>query len=45
MRAVLQQGVADKCARVLMDCGVFKQDDAGRKGFLRFLESVGFART
>lgn len=45
VRAVLQQGVADKCARVLMDCGVFKQDDAGRKGFLRFLESVGFART
>lgn len=42
---VLRQGVADKCARVLMDAGVYKQTDAGRKGFLRFLSSVGFART
>ena len=42
---VLRQGVADKCARVLMDAGVYKQTDAGRKGFLRFLASVGFART
>ena len=42
---VLRQGVADKCARVLMDAGVFKQTDAGRKGFLRFLDTLGFART
>ena len=42
---VLRQGVADKCARVLMDAGVYKQNDAGRKGFIRFLSSVGFART
>lgn len=43
--AVLRQGVADKCARVLMDAGVYKQTDAGRKGFLRFLASLGYART
>ena len=33
---VLRQGVADKCARVLMDAGVYKQNDAGRKGFHPF---------
>ncbi len=42
---VLRQGVADKCARVLMDAGVYKQTDAGRKGFLKFLATLGFART
>ncbi len=30
------------CVRLLHDCGVFKDDSAGRSGFLRFLGSVGF---
>ena len=42
--AILRQGVADKCGRVLMDAGVYKQSDAGRKGFLRFLQGLGYAK-
>jgi hypothetical protein len=30
---------------VLINAGVNKQNGAGRKRFLRFLSSVGFART
>ena len=39
---VLRQGVADKCARVLMDAGVYKQDENGRDGFTRFMASLGY---
>ncbi len=37
---ILRREVADVCAQVLIDCGVYKQDDRGRAGFLRFLESL-----
>ena len=43
-RSALRAGLADKCARVLADAGVYKQTDAGDAGVLRFLESIGYAR-
>ncbi|MBE5792848.1 MAG: UDP-glucose--hexose-1-phosphate uridylyltransferase [Clostridiales bacterium] len=39
---IIKQGVAKKCNRVLADAGVYKQTEKGRKGFVRFLETVGF---
>lgn len=38
---VLRQALAQKCARVLEDAGVFKLNDAGLQGFLRFTQSIG----
>ncbi|MBQ3169449.1 MAG: UDP-glucose--hexose-1-phosphate uridylyltransferase [Clostridia bacterium] len=40
--AIVKKGVAKKCKRVLADAGVYKQTEQGRKGFVRFLETVGF---
>ena len=40
--AIIKKGVAQKCNRVLADAGVYKQTEKGRKGFVRFLETVGF---
>ena len=39
---IIKKGVAKKCNRVLADAGVYKQTDKGRKGFVKFLETVGF---
>ncbi|MDQ9815657.1 hypothetical protein RFZ01_14840, partial [Acinetobacter pittii] len=38
---VMHSELADVCAQVLKDAGVYKQDDAGRAGLHRFLNSVG----
>ena len=40
--ASLRKKCGEKCVRVLDDCGVFKDDEEGLKGFLRFLESIGY---
>ena len=40
--ALLRREVAAVCAQVLADAGVYKQDDRGRAGFLRFAESIGY---
>ncbi|MDO4483422.1 MAG: UDP-glucose--hexose-1-phosphate uridylyltransferase [Clostridia bacterium] len=42
-RAILRKEIADVCAQVLADAGVFKQDGNGIAGMKRFLTSVGFA--
>ncbi len=39
---VLRAGLADKCARVLMDAGVYKQNEQGDKGILRFLAQLNY---
>ena len=41
-RALLRQEVAAVCAQVLADAGVYKQDERGLQGMLRFLASVGY---
>lgn len=38
----VRRGLGRKCARVLADAGVYKHDENGRAGFVRFLESVGY---
>ena len=38
--AVLREEVAEVCARVLEDAGVYKHTEAGLAGMLRFLASV-----
>ena len=38
----VRTGVARKCRRVLADAGVYKQTPEGRKGFVKFLNTVGF---
>lgn len=40
--ARIRHGCGQACVRLLHDCGVFKDDAAGRAGFLRFLAEVGF---
>ena len=42
--AVLRSEVAQVCAQVLTDAGVYKQDEAGLAGFLRFVESLGYRK-
>ncbi len=42
--AALRAGLAEKCAQVLADAGVYKQTPDGDAGVLRFLGSLGFAR-
>ena len=37
---ILQDEVGHVFAQVLADAGVYKLDEAGRAGFVRFLESV-----
>lgn len=39
---VLRDEVAAVCAQVLADAGVYKQDERGTQGMLRFLASVGY---
>ncbi|MBR0463249.1 MAG: UDP-glucose--hexose-1-phosphate uridylyltransferase [Clostridia bacterium] len=38
----IYQGVARKCCRVLADAGVYKHDEAGRQGVIRFLNTLGY---
>ena len=40
--AILRQEVALVCAQVLADAGVYKRDEAGLAGFLRFMKSLGY---
>lgn len=42
--AAVRSELADVCAQVLKDAGVFKQDEAGREGLYRFLSTVGLTR-
>ena len=41
--AAIQTALTAKCTRVLKDAGVYKLDEAGQAGLLRFLGSVGYA--
>ena len=41
-KAAIRQGLSVKCARVLADAGVYKADEAGQAGLLRFLAPLGF---
>lgn len=41
-REALRTGLANKCARVLADAGVYKRTPEGDAGVLRFLESIGY---
>ena len=41
---VLRQETANVCAQVLRDAGVYKLDEKGVRGFLRFAESLGYGR-
>jgi len=43
-QAALRSGLADKCAKVLIDAGVYKNDEKGNAGVLRFLESIGYSK-
>jgi len=40
--ARLKQEVANVCAQVLADAGVYKQNEEGLNGFKRFMESLGY---
>lgn len=40
-RELLNQAVADICAQVLDDCGVFKRGEDGLCGLMQFLHSIG----
>ena len=40
--ALIQRQCGEKCVRVLDDCGVFKDDEPGRKGFLKFVRTLGY---
>ena len=40
--AVLRSEVAKVCAQVLADAGVYKQDENGLAGFIRFMDSLGY---
>ncbi len=39
---VLRQEVADVCAQVLQDAGVYKLDEHGLEGFKRFMKKLGY---
>jgi UDPglucose--hexose-1-phosphate uridylyltransferase len=39
---IIKSQCGEKCVRVLDDCGVFKDNEEGLSGFLRFLETAGF---
>ncbi len=39
----IHRAMAVKCAAVLADAGVYKHDEAGRAGVLRFLNAIGYA--
>ncbi len=38
----LRRHLAVKCARVLADAGVYKKDEQGTLGFIKFLETLGY---
>ena len=40
--AAIRAALSEVCAQVLRDAGVYKQDETGRAGVLRFLESIGY---
>lgn len=40
-QGILRKALSLKCARVLEDCGVFKQTDEGRAALCRFLSATG----
>lgn len=42
-QATLRSALADKCANVLIDAGVYKNDERGNAGVLRFLKSIGYS--
>ncbi len=42
--AVLRKELGVKCARVLADAGVYKQDARGDEGVMRFLNGIGYRR-
>ena len=42
--AALKAGIGLKCARVLEDAGVFKADEAGTRGLLKFLGTLNYER-
>ncbi len=41
-KSVIRAGLSVKCARVLEDAGVYKADEAGQAGLMRFLTPLGF---
>lgn len=41
---ILQKEVGNKFLKVLIDAGVYKNDEKGHKAFDRFMESLGFRR-
>ena len=43
-QAALRSALADKCAKVLIDAGVYKNDEKGNAGVLRFLNSIGYSK-
>ena len=43
-QAVLREELTLKCADVLRDAGVYKLDEAGDAGVLRFLKSIGYGK-
>lgn len=40
---IVQEAVGQVFARVLEDAGVYKRDEAGQAGFMRFVQSLGLA--
>ena len=41
---LLRDGLAEKCAHVLMDAGVYKHTPEGDAGLMRFLEQLGYRK-
>lgn len=41
-REILRQEVGNKFLNVLLDAGVYKRNEDGRKAFVRFMTSLGF---
>ncbi len=42
--SVLRAEIANVCAQVLADAGVYKQDENGLNGFVRFMNSLGYQK-
>ena len=40
VHAIVEEEIGHVFAEVLADAGVYKRDEAGQAGFVRFLESV-----
>lgn len=41
--SILRKEVGNKFLNVLMDAGIYKRDNKGKKHFIRFMESLGFS--